>query len=77
MSIEAGWYPDPELNNIDRWWDGAGWTDKRRNTPENVQVSGTVTPQGWYVDPELRGVERWWDGAQWTDKLRNAPGSAG
>ncbi|MGW5109311.1 DUF2510 domain-containing protein [Nocardia sp. NPDC004123] len=30
----AGWYADPEgLRNIDRWWNGAQWTDHRRNRP--------------------------------------------
>jgi hypothetical protein len=28
----AGWYPDPENDGQDRWWDGANWSDHRRPT---------------------------------------------
>lgn len=32
--MPAAWYADPDgLQNIDRWWDGAQWTDRRRNRP--------------------------------------------
>lgn len=29
----AGWYADPDLRGIERWWDGSAWSDKRRNKP--------------------------------------------
>jgi hypothetical protein len=64
---QAGWYPDPELHGIDRWWDGLRWTDGLRNTPENVKTAGDLSPaEGWYPDPGLQGIDRWWD--------RNRPG---
>ncbi|MEO8095611.1 MAG: DUF2510 domain-containing protein [Pseudolysinimonas sp.] len=34
----AGWYPDPENEAGDRWWNGATWSDHRR--PRNA-------PAGW------------------------------
>jgi hypothetical protein len=33
----AGWYPDPENEGYDRWWDGTAWSDFR-------QPSGTPAP---------------------------------
>jgi hypothetical protein len=27
----AGWYPDPENNKGDRWWNGSSWSDHRRS----------------------------------------------
>jgi hypothetical protein len=72
VSPQKGWYPDPVLRGVDRWWDGKQWADRLRNTPENVPVAGDGQPlEGWYPDPELRGIERWWDGAEWTDRRRN------
>jgi Protein of unknown function (DUF2510) len=26
----AGWYPDPEGGQGERFWDGTAWTDQRR-----------------------------------------------
>jgi hypothetical protein len=72
MDAPEGWYPDPELRGVDRWWDGSRWIEKLRNTPENVKTAGEMLPaEGWYPDQELRGVERFWDGAHWSDRRRN------
>src|SRR5690625_3591908 len=27
MSVPAGWYPDPQVPNQIRWWDGERWSD--------------------------------------------------
>lgn len=36
----AGWYPDPENHDRERYWDGAQWTE---DTPVPVQRSGTIS----------------------------------
>lgn len=38
MKPEAGWYPDPESNNLNRYWNGNEWT-------EMVVPSATVRPE--------------------------------
>ncbi|TPW75467.1 DUF2510 domain-containing protein [Schumannella soli] len=32
-SDSPGWYPDPERRGGQRWWNGAGWSDARRDAP--------------------------------------------
>jgi hypothetical protein len=31
----AGWLLDPEEPSLQRWWDGARWTEHRRPQPQN------------------------------------------
>ncbi|MGN6501634.1 MAG: DUF2510 domain-containing protein, partial [Pseudolysinimonas sp.] len=42
----AGWYPDPEDAESDRWWNGVSWSDQRRarNAASGwAPVAGPVT----------------------------------
>lgn len=41
----AGWYPDPENEAGDRWWNGASWSDHRRprNAPAGWAPEGAAT----------------------------------
>jgi hypothetical protein len=47
----AGWYPDPENEAGDRWWNGATWSDHRRPrnaapgwAPEGAAVKSATKP---------------------------------
>lgn len=43
MTPPPGWYPDPTAPPSERWWDGAAWTEHRRqpqNTPAAPQAFG-------------------------------------
>ena len=42
MTPPPGWYPDPTAPPTERWWDGAAWTDHRRQ-PQNTPAA----PQGF------------------------------
>jgi hypothetical protein len=47
----AGWYPDPEHDTKDRWWDGANWSDHRRpresaSAAPAVPVATAYVPAG-------------------------------
>jgi hypothetical protein len=33
QTIPAGWYPDPEFQGEQRFWDGSAWTDNRQPIP--------------------------------------------
>ncbi len=51
MSIVAGWYPDPENANAQRWWDGSAWTEHTQlaepqaGQPPTSGYPGTTQPQ--------------------------------
>jgi len=45
----AGWYPDPENEAGDRWWNGATWSDHRR--PRNA-------PAGWAPTSTKKGSKK-------------------
>lgn len=43
MTPPPGWYRDPSYPLVERWWDGAAWTDHRRQ-PEVSQQAVTQPP---------------------------------
>lgn len=45
MTPPPGWYPDPQAPHLERWWDGAVWTEHLR-APE---VPGPPQPAAWGV----------------------------
>jgi len=75
----AGWYPDPEHDGQDRWWDGANWADHRRPREGVVAVpaapfaapaagpayvpAGTVNPYGTAPTPYGPGAVAYDPGA--------------
>lgn len=42
----AGWYVDPENSAGERWWNGSGWSDHKRD----ATTAATETPQ--YSEPD-------------------------
>ena len=77
----AGWYPDPNANDSERWWGGTDWTANTRplnSTPTQappppVPAAVTLPPAGWYPDPQNPAGEKWFDGASWTQATRQRP----
>jgi len=41
----AGWYEDTERHGIDRWWDGAIWTDHRQASASSSEIAVPVRKQ--------------------------------
>lgn len=46
-----GWYPDPEVPNQRRWWDGSAWTDHR--APLEAQPPSPLPPAAPPTPPSL------------------------
>jgi hypothetical protein len=42
-AVAAGWYEDPEAPDLQRWWDGTGWSDTEfRPKPEDSELVAYV-----------------------------------
>jgi uncharacterized RDD family membrane protein YckC len=48
----AGWYPDPQQPGIQRYFDGAAWTEHRAPLPAAPYGS-----QGWWAKPPWKGAQ--------------------
>lgn len=55
VNTVSGWYPDPELTGVQRWWDGQGWTDQRRNPPLATSRPEPVLPPLSIGQPPING----------------------
>ncbi len=55
MSPPPGWYPDPRQPAVERWWDGAAWTEHRR-APESAHAGPQATGFGPAPDPAATTV---------------------
>jgi hypothetical protein len=64
-----GWYPDPDNQAQQRYWDGSRWTEDRiAAAPPPAPPSDAPPPAGWYPDPEGEPeTVRYWDGTRWTE----------
>jgi hypothetical protein len=62
-----GWYPDPSRGHVERFWDGAAWTERVRSN--GVSSFAPVTPADWYPDPTGRFPLRYWTGYSWTEHV--------
>ncbi|UFU04491.1 DUF2510 domain-containing protein [Ruania suaedae] len=54
MSVPAGWYPDPQEHGWVRYWDGAGWTERRGPVAPPAPVPGTPGAYGPTTPPPPR-----------------------
>ena len=47
-----GWYTDPQLPRIDRWWDGEQWTNFTHRAPGSMSAGPRYTRSYW-VGPNV------------------------
>jgi hypothetical protein len=47
-SSAAGWYPDPELSGMERYFDGTLWTQQTRPATPDM-VAKTSSRKGWII----------------------------
>lgn len=50
-SAAAGWYPDPEMADTIRYWDGTKWTEHRAPQQKAVKIA----EKDWREMPSLTG----------------------
>ncbi|MHC0428600.1 DUF2510 domain-containing protein [Streptomyces sp. O3] len=44
MTTPPGWYPDPSVPSLERWWDGTAWTEHTRAPQPDQQQTGFGPP---------------------------------
>ncbi|MGW2202566.1 DUF2510 domain-containing protein [Streptomyces sp. NPDC001774] len=44
MTTPPGWYPDPAVPTVERWWDGTNWTAHTRQAPAVPTVVSRALP---------------------------------
>lgn len=64
MAAAPGWYPDPNNAAVERYWNGAAYTEQRAAKPAKTW------PAGWYAVVGDSTIQREWDGRQWTGTTR-------
>jgi hypothetical protein len=55
--IPAGWYPDPDEFEVERYWDGREWTEKVRSVP-SVAARGDSLHDGGSNNANVQLVGR-------------------
>ncbi|MFM9367789.1 DUF2510 domain-containing protein [Streptomyces sp. Da 82-17] len=57
MTTPPGWYPDPAAPGIERWWDGAAWTEHARAAgPQGAAPPVPATPRAGEASRRAKGV---------------------
>lgn len=50
-----GWYRSPDSEHDERYWDGMGWTERRRSEPASAMLTGGFHP----VPPTRKNYALW------------------
>lgn len=54
--VAAGWYPDPEQIESQRYWDGHKWTDRRAPLPVPTSTSSSQVVSSGVTSGILRAL---------------------
>lgn len=61
-----GWYPDPNGQPVQCYWDGYRWTGHWVQSP-TVSPERARATAGWYSNPADPTSMRYWDGSRWLE----------